>query len=155
MRTLIAMGSTLVAGAIAAPLLAQSMPSISSVRSAASQAREVVDDVRYVAGDKAWATIGKKQVAAGSGTDKVTIDGDARYGKLRLCAVGHAVALQDFTVQFHNGTMQRFATAQTIEPDRCTPTTDMAGKARDIDAVDITLTAPAAGSEPELVVQAR
>lgn len=133
----------------------QSMPSMSSVRSTASQVKAVVDDVKYLAEDKVWSAVARKTVAADIESDRIAIEGDKRFGKVRLCAVGMAIELRQIAVVFGNGEEQRVAINRSISADNCTETLDLAGKGRKIAAVEMTFAKAAAGSEPEVVVQAR
>lgn len=146
-----------VAGLIgsAAPALAQSMPSISSVRSAAAQAQAVIEEVRYQAEDKTWAEIARKPLVAELETDRIEIPGEKKYGKLRICLFKTALDMKQLVIAFHNGTEQRIAINRSISADNCTSNLDLEGKGRQIDAVELTFAKTVAGSEPEVVVQAR
>lgn len=155
MRRIVTGAAALAAFAVAGPALAQSMPSMGSIRSAAAQAQAVIEEVRYQAEDKTWAEIARKPLAADLETDRIEIPGDKKYGKLRICLFKAALDMKQLAIAFHNGTEQRIAINRSIGADNCTSNLDLEGKGRQIDAVELTFAKTVAGSEPEVVVQAR
>ena len=141
--------------ALAGPALAQSMPSIDSVRSAAAKAQAVIEEVRYQAEDKTWSEVARKTLAVDLETDRIETPGDKRYSKLRICLFKNALEMKQLAIAFHNGTEQRIAINRSIGADNCTSNLDLEGKGRQIDAVELTFAKTVAGAEPEVVVQAR
>ena len=86
-------------------------------------------------GGSSWRTIGYKTVSGGVDTDRITVQGHARYRQVRLCVFNAPIVMRDFDVRFENGGHQDVRVRQRIGAGTCTRNIDLAGNRRDIETV--------------------
>lgn len=104
----------------------------------------------------AWRTIGFKTVSGGVDTDRITVQGHARYRQVRLCVFNAPIVMRDFDVRFENGGHQDVRVRQRIGAGTCTRNIDLTGNRRDIETVRLKYSPIRRGwTRPLVRVQAR
>jgi hypothetical protein len=82
-----------------------------------------------------WDLLGTRNVSERAETDTITLPGNRRFDRIKLCAYRAPVRIIDIDVHYENGGHQDINTRWEIRPGDCTRNIDLNGNNRNIRAI--------------------
>lgn len=92
-----------------------------------------------------WVQLGTRGVTDRVDRDTIGVPGRQWFRQVKVCVYGHVVRFYDIDVRFANGSSQRLSVRDLIPAGGCTRNIDLAGRARNIAAIDFTYEAASIG----------
>jgi len=85
----------------------------------------------------AWEELGYRDVRDAVDHDTISLPGNRKFDRIKLCAYRRPVHMIDLKVRFANGGSQDVPVRMQLRPGACTRSVDLVGDDRNISAVDM------------------
>jgi len=85
----------------------------------------------------AWDELGYRDVRDAVDHDTISLPGNRKFDRIKVCAYRRQVHMLDLKVRFANGGSQDVAVRARLRPGTCTRNIDLVGDDRNITAVDM------------------
>ncbi len=83
----------------------------------------------------AWEHLGTRHVRDAVDQDTISLPGNRKFDRIRICAYGRPVHFIDLTVHYANGSVQDVPVRAVVRPGSCTRSIDLVGNDRNISSV--------------------